>query len=159
MASMSKGASAPRKRQALGRLFQRAARAQGEHMLRKLAACGHAGLTLFHTALITNLDADGTRLTTMAERAGMSKQSMGQLARELERRGYISRTPDPKDKRAFLIRFTNRGRRLLADARSAKDELEAEYAALLGRKRLDTLWELLQALVEHEERGADAMRA
>jgi len=89
---------------------------------------------LFHTALITNLDAEGTRLTTLAERAGMSKQSMGQLARELERRGYVSRKIDPTDKRAFLIRFTNRGRWLLADARSAKDELEAEYAALLGRK-------------------------
>jgi len=89
---------------------------------------------LFHTALITNLDAEGTRLTTLAERAGMSKQSMEQLARELERRGYVSRKIDPTDKRAFLIRFTNRGRRLLADARSAKDELEAEYAALLGRK-------------------------
>jgi MarR family transcriptional regulator, temperature-dependent positive regulator of motility len=34
---------------------------------------------LAHTTLLAHLDPDGTRITVLAERAGMTKQSMGQL--------------------------------------------------------------------------------
>src|SRR5689334_24302588 len=86
----------------IGRLFQRAARAYSELALIKLQARGYAGLTLFHTALIANLDLEGTRITTLAERAGVTKQAMGQLVGELEERGFVKRLPVPDDKRASL---------------------------------------------------------
>jgi DNA-binding MarR family transcriptional regulator len=114
----------------------------------KLRARGHAGLGLEHTALLIHLDTDGTRITTLAERAGVTKQAMGQLVRELEQRGYISRIDDPSDRRAALISFTALGWQFLLDAQAVKHEIEAEYSALLGQEGLAQLRALLSLLID-----------
>ena len=131
----------------IGRLFQRAARAYSDLALIKLREYGHEGLTLFHTALISNLDLEGTRITTLADRAGVSKQAMGQLVADLEQRGYIERTPDPNDGRASLVQFTDQGREFLQDAYQVKRTIEAEYAEILGEAEMNQLWELLKKLI------------
>ena len=132
----------------IGRLFQRAARAYSDLALVKLQEYGHEGLTLFHTALISNLDLEGTRITTLADRAGVSKQAMGQLVADLEQRGYIERTPDPNDGRATLVQFTEQGWAFLQDAYQVKQAIEAEYAEILGEVGMNTLWELLKKLID-----------
>lgn len=135
------------RQQNIGRLFQRAARAYSELALTKLQALGYDGLTLFHTALISNLDADGTRISVLAERAGISKQAMGQLVQELEQRTFILRVADPTDKRATLIHFTKAGYQFLKDAYQVKLEIEAEYAQQLGEEAFKHLRGLLQQLI------------
>ena len=134
----------------VGRLLLRASRAFNARATEKLRVRGYGGLTLAHLALLPHLDADGTRVTTLAERAGMTKQGMGQLVGDLERQGYAARAPDPTDRRAALVRFTEAGRRLLADAVAVTGELEAEYVAILGEQRLATLRETLAVLADRE---------
>src|SRR6476619_676803 len=51
----------------------------------------------------------GSRLTELAERAGLTKQAVGEAATELERLGYAERMPDPTDKRAKIIKLTPTG--------------------------------------------------
>lgn len=131
----------------IGRLFQRAARAYSERALTKLHVRGHEGITLFHTALIANLDLEGTRISTLAHRAGMSKQAMGQLVTDLSTRDYIEKKPDPEDKRASLIFFTDLGWQLLQDAFLVKKEIEAEYAAVLGESEMAQLRDYLEQLL------------
>ena len=138
----------PPQTQEVGRLFQRAARVYSDLILERMAEKGYEGLTLFHTALIANLDAEGTRITELAKRAGMAKQSMGQLANDLENRGYVERTPDPDDKRAHLIRFTEEGKALLRDSYRVKRDVEEEYAAALGHEEMERLRSLLGTLVK-----------
>ena len=134
----------------VGRLLLRASRAFNARATEKLRARGYGGLTLAHLALLPHLDAQGTRVTTLAERAGMTKQGMGQLVHDLERQGYVERAPDPVDRRAALVRFTETGRRFLADAVAVTGEVETEYAAVLGEQPLAALRDALAALVEHE---------
>lgn len=137
------------RQQNIGRLFQRAARMYSETALDKVIAHGHEGLTVYHTALISNLDVDGTRITTLADRAGISKQAMGQLVNDLEQRGYVKREPDPADKRATLIQFTDLGWTFLQDAFEIKKEIEAEYATILGEDGMKTLRQLLDQLLDN----------
>jgi DNA-binding MarR family transcriptional regulator len=132
----------------IGRLFLRAHRDFSERALDKLSARGHAGLGLAHTTLLPHLELDGTRITTLAERAGITKQAVGQLVADLEQRGYVERTVDPTDRRATLVSFTEDGRRFLRDAEQIKHEIEAEYAAMLGAERLDALRDALVALLD-----------
>lgn len=140
------------RQQNIGRLFQRAARGYSELALEKLRALGrYDGLTLFHTALISNLDVEGTRISLLAERAGVSKQAMGQVVDELEKDGLILRMPDPSDKRATLIKFTEKGWQFLQDAYHVKLEIEASYAAILGEEQFATLKSLLETLVMHQK--------
>ena len=139
------------RQQNIGRLFQRAARAYSELALEKLRALGrYDGLTLFHTALISNLDIEGTRISLLAERAGVSKQAMGQLVDELERDGFVVRLPDPSDRRATLIKFTERGWQFLQDAYQVKLDIEATYATILGPEQFATLRSLLDTLLTYE---------
>ncbi len=129
--------------QHIGRLFQRVHRAFDTRAVEKLHARGHNGLTLAHTALLANLDLEGSRVTTLAERAGMTKQSMGQLALDLEQRGYILRAPDRADRRAVRVIFTDAGWQFVRDAYEIKQEIEAEYIAILGEERFAALQSII----------------
>ena len=60
----------------IGRLFLQAHRAFAKRSIAKLRARGHERLTLAHTALLPHLELEGTTVTVLAERAGMTKQSM-----------------------------------------------------------------------------------
>ncbi len=131
----------------IGRLFQRVARAYSERAVNLLHEKGFTNITLFHTVLIANLDIEGTRITTLADRAGVTKQAMGQLAHELEKKGYVERKKDASDNRASLIGFTELGKDALRAAYDVKLILEAEYAALLGEKELAQLRNQLEKLL------------
>jgi DNA-binding MarR family transcriptional regulator len=136
------------RQQHIGRLFLRAHRDFSVRSIEKLARLGHKGLSLGHTTLLANLDTEGTRITVLAERAGVTKQAMGQLVLELEERGYIERAVDPTDRRATLVKFTAAGWQFLQDANQIKHEIEAEYTAILGEEGIKTLESLLTKLIE-----------
>lgn len=99
---------------------------------------------------------EGSRLTELAERAGVTKQSMGELIDVLEQRGYVERVPDPTDGRAILIRRTPRGWEVNRIARQVVEQIQQEWVQALGQERftalLDTLRQL--ALVLDEPLGA-----
>ena len=78
----------------------------------------------------------------------MTKQSMRQLVLDLENKGYIKRVPDPDDRRATLVIFTDEGMRFIDDANKVKKEMEAEYLAILGPDRLEELKNSLISLIE-----------
>jgi DNA-binding MarR family transcriptional regulator len=133
----------------IGKLFLQAHRAFSERSIEKLRARGHAGLGLAHTQLLIHLELVGTRITTLAERAGVTKQAMGQLADALSAQGYVTKTTDPADRRATLVNFTDRGWQFLRDAHLVKREIEAEYTALLGEEQWEMVNSGLQRLIAH----------
>src|SRR5690348_7701039 len=118
--------------ESIGRVFLRLYRDFQVRCAPKLAARGYGNLTDAHLNVLIHLDSQGTRIVTLAERANMTKQSMGDLIRELEGQGFVRRADDPTDKRASIIHFTERGQRFLTDAYEIKLEMEAEYSAILG---------------------------
>ena len=62
----------------MGRLLLNAQRDYSLRALTKLRERGHAGLSLAHTNLLPHMDTNGTRITTLAERVGVSKQAAQQ---------------------------------------------------------------------------------
>jgi DNA-binding MarR family transcriptional regulator len=134
----------------IGRLLLIAQRNYSASALVKLHQCGHTGLNLAHTNLLRHLDVDGTRITTLAERAGITKQAIGSLVGELEARAYVRREVDPQDRRAVRITFTDIGWQFLRDAYAVKREIEAEYCALLGEPGMQELQRLLERLVHSD---------
>lgn len=137
----------------IGRLLLRANRAFSARAARQLSEMGYDGVSLAHIALLPHLDETGTRATTLAARAGMTKQGMGQLVRELEGLGFLERAPDPSDGRASLIRFTEAGSWLLRDAVRATQELDAELATLIGPDRIEALRDALDKIGRFDDGG------
>ena len=91
---------------------------------------------------------EGSRITEIAERAQLTKQTVVYLVNELERLGYVERVPDPADGRAKLVRQTKRGEEAVAEARRVAVEIEREIEAQFGRRRTEQLRELLEELHE-----------
>jgi DNA-binding MarR family transcriptional regulator len=133
-----------------GKLLARPYLALSAALDQRLAAAGYADVRAAHGVVFAVIDAEGTRVTDLAARAGMTKQAMAELVEHLEARGYVQREPDPADRRARLVRLTRRGWECIAAGRAIATELEDELAARWGaepmavlRVHLATLGELL----------------
>ncbi|MET8234279.1 MarR family transcriptional regulator [Micromonospora sp. NPDC005298] len=85
-----------------------------------------------HGAVLAYLDPEGTRPGELARLAGRNKQTMGAILDELERLGYVRRTPDPADRRAKLIVPTDRGLRFMEVTDGIVDQIERTLADALG---------------------------
>lgn len=116
----------------LGKLFQRMSKMYNDDANDMLIKRGHSGLSLAHTALVFNLDDDGTKCTIVTKRAGIKRQSMAELANDLEKNGYIKRVDDPNDKRAQLFIFTKTGLDFSKDAKEITNLLDKKYESILG---------------------------
>jgi DNA-binding MarR family transcriptional regulator len=99
--------------------------------VRHVQRAGFPFLRVAHTQALENLDRDGTRLTVLAERAGISHQSMSELVLELVERGVLERVADPSDGRARLIRPTATGIALLGEARRHLEAVCERWEAAL----------------------------
>jgi len=104
-----------------------------------LAAAGFDDLRPAHTAVFQHIEADGSRLTDLAARAQITKQSMGYLVDYLEQHGYLERRSDPSDRRATLISLTERGWEQVRASLAIIDALEAEWTSQLGDVRMEEL--------------------
>ncbi len=131
----------------IGRLFLRAHRDFSERAIELLRQRGHDQIGLAHTGVLAHLDDQPTRITTIADRAAITKQAAGQIVLDLEAQGYVTRVVDPGDHRAMLVTLTAAGRRYFADAGMVKQEIEAGYAGVLGAERLRDLREALETLL------------
>lgn len=123
-------------------------RALGARVFTALAAAGFDDITPAQGQVFQNIGPDGTRLTELAARAMVSKQNASALVDQLERSGYVWRTPDPTDGRARLIRVAERGAASIPVAVRAIAEIEAEWTAHLGTVDMAHLRRLLARLRE-----------
>ena len=123
-------------------------RAGTEVLHRRFAERGHPEIRPPHGHVMQFLDDDGTRVSALAERAHMTKQSMAELVHHLERLGYVERVPDPSDRRAKLVRATPRGKELYVIAREVVAEIEADWTRRLGKAKMRQLRRLLEELGE-----------
>ncbi|MCP4810099.1 MAG: MarR family transcriptional regulator [Proteobacteria bacterium] len=140
------------KRASLAQVLFKTARLVNEEGISRLRqVSGHDNLRVAHTALFPHIDLEGTRLTELARRVGITKQAVGQLVDELEQMGALERVKDPSDGRAKLIRFSTEGRQGLLAGLVVLGSIESELAVALGRERVHRLHEDLLALLDHLE--------
>ncbi|MGC3984657.1 MAG: MarR family winged helix-turn-helix transcriptional regulator [Pseudorhodoferax sp.] len=98
--------------------------------LSNLAA--RAQVSAAHVHITRHLDVGGTRPGVLAERAGMSKQAMGDLIAQCEAWGLVTRAADPYDARARVVRFTPDGLAWQQAFRGALAQAEAEFREAVG---------------------------
>ena len=132
--------------ESLARLLRMAARSFETELTRELHRRGYADVSLADSALFAHLDPEGTRASELARRAGVTRQSMGELVADLVRKGYLAQRPDASDRRAKIVVLTEAGRRLDREATQAIADLEAEYRRELGDERVEALRESLAAV-------------
>ena len=99
--------------------------------LSNLAARDQVGAAHIH--ITRHLALKGSRLTDLAQSAGMSKQAMGDLVTQCEAWGLVAKGLDAYDKRAKNVMFTNDGLLWLGAFERAVAQAESEFRAAVGQ--------------------------
>lgn len=131
----------------LGKLLVCCLTAFEMEVLGHMEARGYA-LESVYLPIVRNLDLSGSSITELAARARLSKQTVGPLVRDLEQRGIVSISVDPKDRRARVVRFTRRGRNGLDAGLEGIRTVTRRYSRALGSARMKLLMEMLEDLLE-----------
>lgn len=133
----------------MGELLRTPAQAYQRYHQRAFDAAGYQGLRPAHMSILIHIDHPpaGTRITELADRAQMTKQSMGELVSDFEAAGYVERIPDPSDGRAKIVRLTPAGWDMHEAAGPIARRLEAIWADRLGEQDFAELRRLLKKLV------------
>ncbi len=98
-------------------------------------SCGSSGTAALRPSqvrLLSLTPREGMRVTDLADRLGMTKQSLGELATVLERDGMLESVRDPADRRVRILRPTAAGLAAVAAAERVIAEVEAEWRARVG---------------------------
>src|ERR1700719_1767142 len=100
-----------------------------------VVAAGYDDLNAAHVGLWRYPGLEGLRPSQLADRRGITKQSVNDLLAHLEQHGYLLRVPDSADGRARVIRLTSKGQQLqetiYAEAGAAQQRIEE----ILGPRR------------------------
>src|SRR5262245_24130475 len=132
----------------LGLLLREPYRIANDQLHVRIAERGHPDVRAPHGNVLQYLDPDGTSVSELARRAQVTKQSMAELVAHLERHGCVERVPDPADRRAKLVRATEKGNEIFAIAREVIAEIDREWTELLGKRKMSQLARLLVELNE-----------
>ena len=96
------------------------------------APAGSTALRPSQVRLLSLTPREGMRVTDLADRLGMTKQSLGELATALERDGMLESVRDPADRRVRILRPTAAGLAAVAAAERVIAEVEAEWRSRVG---------------------------
>ena len=137
------------KQKATLHLLMRAARLVDEAAIARInAEAGRPVVRRALLALFPHIAFEGTRLTTLAERLGVTKQAVSKTVGELVEQGVLELVDDPSDGRARLVRFTAHGTDAIRHGLGVLGALEAEMAERIGPDRMEALHDALAALLD-----------
>ena len=126
---------------------------RGQRVVRRLfdAAEPVPGLRGSIGRILSLVPPEGARPTTLADGAWITKQSLGERIREMERLGWVMTDADPVDKRAHLVHRTELGDRVLATVERTIAAMEAEWSAKVGADRYTVFRSVLAELASGDE--------
>ena len=135
-------------------LVDRANRAMQTDMVRRAHADGHAEVKMAHNSVFGTLHSGGARAADMAARAGIARQSMGEVIRDMVALDLLEMRADPNDGRAKVVDYTEHGLAVAADGFRYLIELDRRLEEEFGAEKYAAAREVLDRLVEVLDRFA-----
>ncbi|MFI1800906.1 MarR family winged helix-turn-helix transcriptional regulator [Streptomyces sp. NPDC020379] len=132
-------------RRTLPQLLGDARRWFEEGLLAALEAGGAVPVSPTQAQLFAALDDQGTTVSELARRMGVTRQTAHQAVHGLVAAGLLEQTPDPASARQRLIRRTGEGERAHRQAGLILERLEEQLAERIGREQADALRAALEA--------------
>lgn len=130
----------------LGQLIAAASAKLMSDAFERITRIGYPEVHPAHIAVFTGLDPEGTRVSTLAARAGISRQAMSVLIRSLESAGYVTAETDPTDQRATLVQLDQRGVEFCRAAIVVAAEMNREIEQTLGTEDAQLIRSALRRL-------------
>ena len=118
----------------------------------RLAERGHKDFKMVYMPVIMNITPEGVNNNLLAGHARVTKQAMSKVAKELQRQGYIKAKKDPNDKRSTIFMLTDRGKKLVIQARASVIDVTEEYRRLTGAYEFEKATEILRKIIDYNDR-------
>ena len=115
-----------------------------ESLQNGLSEAGMGTRTRTQTMILINVSNGVTRAAELARILGISRQAVQQQVNELEKEDIVTQIPDPSDKRANRIVFSEKGAGLIDQALGSLRQAEDRLAQRIGS---DLLHQLRNALM------------
>ena len=109
---------------------------------------GYDDISPSHGWIFSNTEDGGSRITELAAKARITKQSMSVLVAQLENGGYVKKILDSNDKRAWLLVLTAKGKKVKSAGQQINYAFEEGWKRKLGEKDYNHLRQLLMRLCE-----------
>lgn len=128
-------------------------------LLALLSEAGWQATGTTHSAVFGLIDSEGTSISDLARRIGVTRQSMHQTVREMRRFGVVDLVDHPTDGRTKLVMLTEDGWRQVADAHRLFTALETEIERRIGPRAMGGLRRALDADWGSPPTGEDELGA
>ena len=129
-------------------LVTKASRAMQADMVVQSHARGYPEIQPSHNAVFGTLPPEGARAADMAQRFGITRQSMGEIVRDMSDLGLVETVPDPSDGRAKIVRFTEYGGDCAQSGYDYILELDQTCRARFGDADVDATYRVLRGVIE-----------
>jgi DNA-binding MarR family transcriptional regulator len=135
----------------LARLVRTVERHITNQISRELQLHGYHSVSARHLQVFEHLDTEGVSIIQLAQRAGISKQAMSKMVKEVAHEGFVHVVTDDRDNRVQLVNVTEKGAGLIVDIRRETvrrcDELLTQK--IVTREELDQANITFSKLLNH----------
>jgi DNA-binding MarR family transcriptional regulator len=110
-----------------------------------VAECGFDDVRPVHGFAFTRLSTAPATTAQLAKHLGITKQATSELVQYLVGRGYLTRVPDPTDRRARLLVLTDRAHDCTRAAQQAAERTVERWERRITRSQAAALRDALTA--------------
>ena len=104
-----------------------------------------------HLDLFAYIDPDGTSITEIARRKGVTKQSISKTVQELLQMGFLQTRENPEDSRSKLVSFNLDHGSAMLRGFAVLDEIDQELAQQMGADAYQALLSSMQSVMQSLE--------
>jgi DNA-binding MarR family transcriptional regulator len=105
--------------------------------------------------LLTVAQREGLSQTDLVEVTGIDRSTLADIVRRMLKKGLLQRRRTREDARAYAVKLTDEGLRVLAAARPKVEAVDARIVATLSAEQRTTLVEDLRTIVASLQAKAD----
>ena len=139
----------------LGRLLKRSFRFMSEVASEFLRGKEYTDFRVGHIMALVHIDLEGVTVNALAIKAGITKQGMSKVIKELSDGGYVSVEKHPSDARSITVKLTERGYDALLEWKRCTEYIDYKFTEILGTERLEQLKDILGDLVNYYETNVE----
>ncbi|MEA5459953.1 MarR family winged helix-turn-helix transcriptional regulator [Arcicella sp. LKC2W] len=147
------------KKRHLGGLLSKSHRLIREIAGEFLRSKGYVNFRVGHMVALIHIDFQGSNINTLAQLAGVTKQAMSKLVKELQDEGYVTTEKHSSDARIMVVKLSEKGVDCMLDWKECSEMIEAKIMEIIGKEKLEQLKDILFSLTNyyenHNELGSD----
>lgn len=137
----------------IARLLAMAFRSLIDELHRRLCQRGYTDVKTSYGFVLLAARSRPKTVNEVGELMGVTKQAASKLCEGMEAAGYLRSTKNPRDARSKLFYATARGEHLLVTVEGIYGELEAEWGAVIGARRVAALRRDLERVLREGHGG------